>query len=85
MLGLRSPKGLSGSARKWPGSSPTTVALAVSMGARADAIPLALLWQKPQGPTQVCLKPEALGSPRSPEVTRQVEGWGHRGEKGEDA
>lgn len=31
----------------------------------------AFLQQKPQGPTQVCLKPE---SPRSPEVTRQVEG-----------
>lgn len=74
MLALGSPEGLSASARKGVASSPTPGALAAAWRSEADTILSAFLWQKPQGPTQVCLKPEALGSPRSPKVTRQVEG-----------
>lgn len=86
MLALGSPKGLSGSARKWPVSNPHTQGpWWAAWGSRADVILSAFLRQKPQGPTQVCLKSEALESPRSPEVTKRMEAvWGYRDEKGED-
>lgn len=78
MLALRSPRGLSGSTRKWPMSPPPPPQgpWQAARGSRADTISSACLWQKPQGSTQFCLKPEALGSPGK---------WGHRGEKGEAA
>lgn len=40
----------------------------------ADTILSASLWQEPRAPTQGCLLPIALGSPRSPEVTWLVDG-----------
>lgn len=80
MLALRSPKGLSGSARKWPVSPPPLPQgpWRAAWRSRADTILSAFLWQKPQGHTQVCLLPEALASPRSPEVTRQVGAQGRK-------